>query len=99
MVLLTAINHRDIEQISKYLYNDLERVVLPHHPQVLALKEQFEQCSCRGTLMSGSGPTVFALSDSLEAAQLLQTKMQTAVADQDLDLWVTKFCTSGIRLN
>ncbi|MGF1602518.1 MAG: 4-(cytidine 5'-diphospho)-2-C-methyl-D-erythritol kinase [Thermosynechococcaceae cyanobacterium] len=96
--LLTAINHRDTEQISQYLYNDLERVVLPQQSQVLALRKQFEQFGCLGTMMSGSGPTVFALTDSLEKAQLLKTQMKTAVADPDLELWVTKFCTSGIRL-
>ncbi|MEO0373338.1 MAG: 4-(cytidine 5'-diphospho)-2-C-methyl-D-erythritol kinase [Cyanobacteria bacterium P01_A01_bin.17] len=96
--LLTAVNHRDHEQIPKYLYNDLERVVLPEHPQVLALREKFQQLGCLGTMMSGSGPTVFALMDSREEAQLLKTKLEVAVADPDLDLWVTQFCCSGIQL-
>jgi 4-diphosphocytidyl-2-C-methyl-D-erythritol kinase len=98
VALLTAINHRDYEQIPRCLYNDLERVVLPHHQPVLALRERFEQLGSLGTMMSGSGPTIFALTRSLEAAQLLQTQMQETVADSDLELWVTKFCTSGIRL-
>ncbi|MGB7417049.1 MAG: 4-(cytidine 5'-diphospho)-2-C-methyl-D-erythritol kinase, partial [Thermosynechococcaceae cyanobacterium] len=86
VALLSAINHRDTEQISQYLYNDLERVVLPQQPQVLALRQQFEQLGCLGTMMSGSGPTVFALTDSLEKAQLLKTQMKTAVTDSDLEL-------------
>ena len=96
--LLSAINHRDVEQISKYLHNDLERVVLPEHPQVTVLREQFQQLGCLGTMMSGSGPTIFALTNSQEQARLLKTKMETAIAKPDLDLWVTKFCTSGIKI-
>ncbi len=96
--LLTAINHRDAQQTPTYLYNDLERVVLPQNPPVVALREAFQKLGCLGTMMSGSGPTVFALVDSIEAAQLLKTQLQKAIPDPDLDLWVTKFCTSGIQL-
>jgi 4-diphosphocytidyl-2-C-methyl-D-erythritol kinase len=96
--LLAAVNHRDTKQIPKYLYNDLERVVLPQHPQVLALREKFQQLGCLGTLMSGSGPTVFALTDSRAEAQRLKTNLKVAMDDPDLELWVTQFCSSGIQL-
>jgi 4-diphosphocytidyl-2-C-methyl-D-erythritol kinase len=96
--LLTAINHRDVQQIPQHLHNDLERVVLPHYPKVAALREQLQQLDGLGTLMSGSGPTVFALADSRTQADLLADQIERAIADPDLDLWVTKFRSSGIQL-
>lgn len=104
--LLAAINHRDLTEIPRHLHNDLERVVFPEHPQVLALRNRFQTLGCLGTMMSGSGPTVFALTESLEAAEELKTQIKEAIAEgrleaiasPDLDLWVTQFCSSGIQL-
>ena len=96
--LLTAINHRDLQQVPQYLHNDLERVVLPNYPQVAALREQFQQLEVLGTMMSGSGPTVFALTDSRTQAETLANAMEQTIADPDLDLWVTQFRSSGIQL-
>lgn len=96
--LLAAVNHRDTAIIPQYLYNDLERVVLSEHPKVSLLREKFQQLGCLGTMMSGSGPTVFALTKTREEAQLLKTKLEAAIGDSDLELWATHFCCSGIQL-
>ncbi len=96
--LLTAVNHKDTAQIPQYLYNDLERVVLPQHPKVSALRKKFKQVGCLGTMMSGSGPTVFALTKTQAEAEALKTQLQAVMGDPDLELWVTQFCGSGIQL-
>ena len=96
--MVNAIVHRDAGKIGQLLYNDLERVVLPANPQVSTLRDILTQHSLLGAMMSGSGPTVFALTDSLEQAQHLQTTVRSTLRDPDLELWVTKFSASGIQL-
>ncbi|MDP5338994.1 MAG: 4-(cytidine 5'-diphospho)-2-C-methyl-D-erythritol kinase, partial [Nodularia sp. (in: cyanobacteria)] len=68
--IVKAILNQDAGEIAQKLHNDLERVVLPAYPQVLQLRELFAtQAGVLGTMMSGSGPTVFALVESEEQAQ------------------------------
>lgn len=96
--MMTAIAQRDGGQIGQLLYNDLERVVLPEHPSVLALRQAFERAHPLGTMMSGSGPSVFALAESQEQAEQIKARVAAEMANPDLDLWVVKFNSSGIRL-
>jgi 4-diphosphocytidyl-2-C-methyl-D-erythritol kinase len=96
--MLSAIAHRDASQIGQLLYNDLEKVVLPHHPKVADLREKFRQLHSLGTMMSGSGPTVFALTETQTQAQQLKEKMSSAIVDPDLELWVSKFSHCGIHI-
>lgn len=96
--LLAAIAHRDPQAIGQSLYNDLEKVVLAHHPTVAHLQKALAQKSTLGGMMSGSGPTVFALSATQIEAQKIADQIKTEFADPDLDLWVTKFISHGIHL-
>ena len=43
------------------LYNDLEAVTIAHYPQLKDIKRFMNDCGASGTLMSGSGPTVFGI--------------------------------------
>ncbi|OUC12579.1 MAG: 4-(cytidine 5'-diphospho)-2-C-methyl-D-erythritol kinase [Alkalinema sp. CACIAM 70d] len=96
--MMQAIAHKDAKAIGRLLYNDLEKVVLPEYPQVQALRDRFAEIGCLGTMMSGSGSTVFALAESQEAAETICSKMRSMVPDEDLELWVTQFNQSGVRL-
>lgn len=96
--MMQAIARKDAAAIGKLLYNDLERVVLPDYPKVQALRDRFAEIGCLGTMMSGSGSTVFALAESQEQAESILAKMRAAIPDEDLDLWVTQFSPSGVRL-
>jgi 4-diphosphocytidyl-2-C-methyl-D-erythritol kinase len=50
------------------MFNALEAVVVNRYPFVGNLKSQLEEFGALGALMSGSGPTVFALmSDEFQA--------------------------------
>jgi 4-diphosphocytidyl-2-C-methyl-D-erythritol kinase len=96
--MISAIAHRDITDISRLLYNDLEKVVLPEYPQVAQLKETFKRLNVAGTMMSGSGPTVFALVDSLSQAETVRQKVAAEIVDSDLELWVAQFKSCGIQV-
>lgn len=96
--MIAAISHRDGAKIGQLLYNDLEKVVLPEYPKVAQVRELFQSMQPLGAMMSGSGPTVFALVQTPEAAREIQQKTREAIADPDLELWVAKFNQSGIRM-
>ncbi|MDY6780979.1 MAG: 4-(cytidine 5'-diphospho)-2-C-methyl-D-erythritol kinase [Cyanobacteriota bacterium] len=96
--LVDAILHKNNEQIGQLLHNDLEKVVLPEYPQVARLKETMQQAGVLGALMSGSGPTVFALCESQQQAEEVKEKVREAIADSDLGLWVAQFSSSGIQV-
>ncbi len=96
--MVAAIAHRNGAQVGRCLYNDLEKVVLPEHPQVLQLREQFQHLGVLGTMMSGSGPTVFALTESRAEAERVRNAVRGAIADPDLELWVAQFTNTSIRL-
>ncbi|MBN3892550.1 MAG: 4-(cytidine 5'-diphospho)-2-C-methyl-D-erythritol kinase [Nostoc sp. JL31] len=95
--MVSAIAHRNERQIGQLLYNDLERVVLPQYPQVQRLRDEFQGLGCAG-MMSGSGPTVFALTNSQTQAQQVIESIKIAIPDPDLELWVSQFTSSSIRV-
>lgn len=96
--MVHAIMNKQNSQIGQLLHNDLEKAVLPTTPQVLQLREAFERSGVLGTMMSGSGPTVFALCESQAQAQAVQQAVNTIIADPEVDFWVTKFSTHGIQV-
>jgi 4-diphosphocytidyl-2-C-methyl-D-erythritol kinase len=65
---------------------------------VQQLRDEFQKLDILGTMMSGSGSTVFALVDSLAKAEQVKAQMSQAIADPELELWVTKFSLCGVRL-
>ena len=97
--IVKGILNKDIGEIAQKLHNDLERVVLPAYPQVSQLRELFSaQQGVLATMMSGSGPTVFALVESEEQAQAVKLQIRAAVPDEDLELFVTQTVIHGIQV-
>jgi 4-diphosphocytidyl-2-C-methyl-D-erythritol kinase len=96
--LVQAIVAKDAVKIGKLLYNDLEKVVLPAYPLVSQLRTEFQRQPNLGTMMSGSGPTVFSLAKSLEQAETIYHQVRATITDPDLELFVTQFCDRGVRV-
>ena len=67
-VLRRSIEQQDFLAVADTLFNDLETVTVPAYPQVADIKAQLLQAGAAGVLMSGSGPTVFALAPDPAAA-------------------------------
>ena len=96
--LVRAIAQHNSAEIGKLIRNDLEKIVLPTYPQVAELKTAFAAQDVFGTMMSGSGPTVFALCESQEKAIAVRQQVETQIADPKLKFWVTKLATGGIQV-
>lgn len=96
--IVQAIIRQDVKEIADKMRNDLEKVVLPEYPQVLQLKESFAKYDILGTMMSGSGPSVFALCESKEKAEEVKLSMRKEIPDTDLELFVTQLIMNGIQV-
>ncbi|PLX74525.1 MAG: 4-(cytidine 5'-diphospho)-2-C-methyl-D-erythritol kinase [Desulfuromonas sp.] len=57
------------EEFVRLLHNDLEPVTMSRYPVVGEIKQRLIECGAIGSLMSGSGPTVFGVFTSEEAAR------------------------------
>ena len=96
--LVNAIVNKNAQEIGKLIHNDLEKVVLPEYPQVAQLKSAFAAQDILGTMMSGSGSTVFALCDSQARAIAVKDWVKTQINDSQLRFWVTKLVSNGIQI-
>jgi 4-diphosphocytidyl-2-C-methyl-D-erythritol kinase len=96
--LVRAIARKDRSAIGAFLHNDLEKVVLPDYPLVKELREVLEKSGGTGTMMSGSGPTVFTLCRTREEAESVRDRAREALPDRDLQFWIAPFCSSGIQI-
>jgi 4-diphosphocytidyl-2-C-methyl-D-erythritol kinase len=71
-----------------WAFNRLEEVVLPHRPELLALKALLQDSGGMPVLMSGSGASVFAVVPDAAAAEALAARVRNsgafAVAAQTL---------------
>ncbi|MGK7891807.1 MAG: 4-(cytidine 5'-diphospho)-2-C-methyl-D-erythritol kinase, partial [Leptolyngbyaceae cyanobacterium] len=96
--LVAALIHHDPPKVGELIYNDLEKVVLPAHDNVARLKAEIQKLNPLGVMMSGSGPTVFALTETQAQADTLKQTLETTMNDDDLGLWVTQFVPQGIHV-
>ena len=66
--ILEGLQWHNLNKISEYMGNVLESVTIPAYPIIGEIKERFMENGALISLMSGSGPTVFALFDNYEMA-------------------------------
>lgn len=59
--MISAIRADDVRSVARYLGNVLENVTLHRHPVLRRIREELLSQGAIGSLMSGSGPTVFGL--------------------------------------
>ncbi|MBW4664263.1 MAG: 4-(cytidine 5'-diphospho)-2-C-methyl-D-erythritol kinase [Chroococcus sp. CMT-3BRIN-NPC107] len=97
-LMVQAIIHEDPIAIGQRLHNDLERVVIPAYPQILQLKETFQQAGCLGAMMSGSGSTVFALCENEQQAHKVQQQGRNLAQPKDLDLFMARLTSTGVQV-
>lgn len=64
-----AIERKDLSGVVSQLGNVLETVTIPENPVIQTLKDKMMEMGADGSLMSGSGPTVFGLFTNQAAAQ------------------------------
>lgn len=74
--ILNGIKDKSIKNVCRNMKNILENVSLRRYPLIRKIKIEMLEAGACGALMSGSGPTVFALFKHAEQAQLCFEKMK-----------------------
>lgn len=84
-----ALKEQNMQGILARLGNVLETVTVPHYPVIGEIKQKMLEAGAEGTLMSGSGPTVFGIfTDMQKAEQGAEGIRQAGLAKQ---VFVTDF--------
>jgi 4-diphosphocytidyl-2-C-methyl-D-erythritol kinase len=78
--LKSLLQTKDPRVVARGLFNGLEPAAFSLLPRVESLKNSLLEEGALGALVSGSGPTVFALVENDEAAQALARKMKPQAA-------------------
>lgn len=86
-----AIEKKDLSGVVSQLGNVLETVTIPENPVIQTLKDKMMEMGADGSLMSGSGPTVFGLFTN-QAAQAAYEELRYG-SSQDLakQVYLTSF--------
>ncbi|UOR10693.1 4-(cytidine 5'-diphospho)-2-C-methyl-D-erythritol kinase [Halobacillus amylolyticus] len=74
--MMEALKQGDFDAICAHVGNALEGVTTKLHPEVNQIKEQMRQAGADAVLMSGSGPTVFALVGQDARAQRIYNSLK-----------------------
>lgn len=82
-----ALKQGSLSQVVSRLSNVLESVTIPEHPQIKELKERMLQYGAMASLMSGSGPTVFGLSEDKDKVEYIAQKLR---GQSDAEIITTK---------
>lgn len=87
-----AIERKDLSGVVSQLGNVLETVTIPENPVIQTLKDKMMEMGADGSLMSGSGPTVFGLFTNQAAAQAAYEELRYG-SSQDLakQVYLTSF--------
>lgn len=90
--IVAAIRQKDIYGIAGKLGNVLETVTVREYPVIQAIKDKMMEYGAVGSLMSGSGPTVFGLFTSPKAAEYAYEELRFG-ADSQLakQVYLTNF--------
>ncbi|GAB6159220.1 4-(cytidine 5'-diphospho)-2-C-methyl-D-erythritol kinase [Desulfotomaculum varum] len=70
-----SLRQGDLPRVAYNLCNVLESVTLKWHPQLQQVKKELLAAGCLGVLMSGSGPTVFGLTEDEAAAMAVARRL------------------------
>lgn len=91
--MIDAMAAGDVTEMGKLLCNVLETVTIPMHPQIEKIKEALMEKGAAGALMSGSGPTVFALFTEEETARKAAREVRKQFSVKDV--FVTQVYHAG----
>ena len=74
-ILKKFLSGSQVGKLGKCLFNDLEPIVIQRYPEIQAIKEDLSNLGAKGSLLSGSGSTVFAIFDNPDDAKSAYTKL------------------------
>ena len=89
--MLRAIQAGDVAAVSRLLYNVMQPVTAEMHPEVTEICKMMRENGALGSIMSGSGPSVFGLFPDHDQAQ----QTCTILSKQYEETFLTDFSCAG----
>ena len=86
-VLIRGIQNKNIDDVACNMVNVLETVTLKNNPLIKSIKYHLLKMGAKGAMMSGSGPTVFAIFQNEEVAKKAYSKLKS---DKSYQCYLTK---------
>lgn len=74
-LIVTALNTRNIEEISHLLFNRLESSTFHLYPQLTEIKDVLKKAGCLGVLLSGSGSAIFGIAKTEQECDLISHRL------------------------
>ncbi|MDR7857584.1 4-(cytidine 5'-diphospho)-2-C-methyl-D-erythritol kinase [Tissierella sp.] len=74
--MLSSLANDDLKSVANNMVNVMEEVVIEEHPIILEIKNEMKKWGALGSLMSGSGSTVFGLFDDLDKLNHSMNKLK-----------------------
>lgn len=81
--MVTCLEDGSLTGVADRLCNALESVTIPEHPDIGKIKKYMCDYGAIGSLMSGSGPTVFGLTQQANEAEFIASKLR-ALTDAEI---------------
>lgn len=75
--MIQSMKNNDLMGLCNQMANILETVTIPAHPEIADIKRCMMENGALGSLMSGSGPTVFGIFDDLDKAASAKEKCRS----------------------
>lgn len=94
-LLVNLLKENDIELIAKNMYNVLEEVTKEKYPVISEIEKIMLDNNALGAMMSGSGPTVFALYKNKEEAE----NCKNILLKSFKQVYVVKSHQKGVEIN
>lgn len=81
--MIQALEQESITDLCDKMENVLETVTIPEYPVIDKIKQLMLECGAKGSMMSGSGPTVFGIfTDKSRAQKAKETMKKSGLARQ-----------------
>ena len=74
--IISYIENDDMESLGRDMANVLETVTIGVYPQIQKIKVEMINCGALGSLMSGSGASVFGIFDDIEKLEACRDKLK-----------------------
>lgn len=92
--LISCIEEGDLITLSQNMINVLETVTIEKYPIISEIKNVMMDFHALGSLMSGSGPTVFGLFEDKNTAEKCYSKLKEELKE----VYLVKTCSEGVHL-
>lgn len=89
--VIQALHQKNVKEVSIRMFNVLQQVTEQMHPEITEIRSKFMENGAEGTIMSGSGPTVFGIFEEETVAKRAYQNLRQSYPETFLTKSVSAF--------